>query len=265
MKWILSPLAFLIAAQPALAELPDGVAKIEVLPGWETPQGTRMAGLKITLAEGWKTYWRAPGDAGIPPTFSWDGSQNIAGAAFYWPTPEVFSSNGMQTIGYHDQVVLPVEFTPDADGGPMTVAGSVEMGVCDDICMPVTMRFNVELPPSGKRDALIASALVDQPVTAADAAVSAVTCAVEPIRDGLRVTATIAMPSVGGEEVVVIESGHPDVWVSEAVSHRDGGALMAVADVVPTSVGGFALDRSALRLTVLGSDLAVDIKGCTGS
>ena len=43
----------------------DGVAQLDVLPGWETRNGTHMAGLRITLAPGWKTYWRAAGDAGI--------------------------------------------------------------------------------------------------------------------------------------------------------------------------------------------------------
>lgn len=112
---------------PAYAEAPQAVASIDVLPGWQTPSGTRMVGLKITLAEGWKTYWRAPGDAGIPPQFEWTGSQNVSGASFLWPTPELFETNGAVTIGYHGTVVIPIELT--GDGDDMRLSGEVDMGV----------------------------------------------------------------------------------------------------------------------------------------
>ena len=96
----------LLALPSASVALPlDKLAQVEVLPGWRAANGDHIAGLRITLAPGWKTYWRAPGDAGIPPIFSFTGSQNIQAVAPHWPVPEVFDSNGVQTIGYHDGVV----------------------------------------------------------------------------------------------------------------------------------------------------------------
>ncbi|MEM9552608.1 MAG: protein-disulfide reductase DsbD domain-containing protein, partial [Pseudomonadota bacterium] len=76
------------------------VVQVEVLDGGETAHGTVMTALRLTLADGWKTYWRAPGDAGIPPSFNWRGSRNVGEVAITWPTPQVFNDYGMRSIGY---------------------------------------------------------------------------------------------------------------------------------------------------------------------
>lgn len=263
MKPLLSCLlAGLLATGPLYAGPPEGVAQIDVLPGWTTPQGTRMAAIRLTLAPGWKTYWRAPGDAGIPPAFSWQGSQNIAAAQFHWPVPQVFDQNGMRSIGYADQVVIPVELTPLQPGGALHMAGEVDLGVCQDVCVPLRLHFDAALPPDGGRDASIVAALVDRPLTAAEAQVGAVTCTTEPGSGGLWLTTTIAIPSLGGEEVVVFETDDPQVWVSEAATARSGGQLTATAELVHAAGGAITLDRSALRITVLGSERAADITGC---
>ena len=74
--------ALALCPQAAVAGPPEDVVQIEVLPGWQTASGTQMAAIRLTLAPGWKTYWRAPGEGGIPPAFGWAGSQNIASTAF---------------------------------------------------------------------------------------------------------------------------------------------------------------------------------------
>ena len=253
----------LAPALPALAGPPDDVVRIEVLPGWQTADGTQMAGLRLTLAPGWKTYWRAPGDGGIPPAFSWAGSENIGGAAFHWPTPEVFDQNGMRSFGYHNQVVIPIEITPSVAGAPTRLQGEVEIGVCLDICVPVHLTFAADLPPAAQRDVAIVTALVDTPISGAEAGLTTATCAVEPADDGMWITAVLHLPPTGGTEVIVIEAGDPQIWVSETDVTRDGSALTARARMVHVSGAAFALDRSALRITVLGDDRAVDIQGCT--
>jgi DsbC/DsbD-like thiol-disulfide interchange protein len=246
----------------ALAGPPEDVVTMDILPGWETGTGTHMAGIRLTLAPGWKTYWRAPGDAGIPPAFSWQGSENIAAAQFHWPVPEVFHTNGMQSIGYSGQVVIPIELTPTRPGEVARLAGDVEIGVCHDICIPVRLSFDAALLPGGDRDVAIATALVDRPLTMDEAGVGAVHCAVELSDDGLWVTAEVEMPSAGADEVVVIEAGDPQVWVSEAETARNGNMLTARVQMIHISGNGFALDRAAMRITVLGGDMAVDIPGC---
>ena len=260
MKLLALAIAALSVSAPAWAEAPMDVAHLEIVPGWETPQGTYMAGIKITLADGWKTYWRAPGDAGIPPLFQWIGSENIASASFHWPTPEVFDTNGMRTIGYHDSVVIPVEFQ-SLDDGPMRIKGRVDIGVCDNICVPVALDFDSTVLQSGGPNPMIAGALIDQPMTADRADVTDVHCDFEIKGDTIEMTARIDLPPVGANEWIIVEA--PQAWVSESDTTRNGDTLSAKVDIVPM-VAGFALDRSAIRLTVLSDQRAVDIRGCAG-
>lgn len=247
---------------PAHAGPLDNVAQLDIIPGWVTPNGTHMAGLRVTLQPGWKTYWRAPGDAGIPPRFSWAGSENIAGAEFHWPTPEILDQNEVQTIGYHDSLVLPIELSPHNAGEPITLAGEVQIGVCEDICLPVTLSFNALLPTDGRRDGAITAALLNQPISAQEAGVTDVACAVSPTDNGIELTATLQMPMAGDDETVVIETQNPEVWVSQSDVTRDGDQLQATVDMIHFTDGSFALDRSDVRITVFGNYHAVNIQGC---
>ena len=70
------------------ATIPNNLIQLSVIEGYRTSRGTHMAALKIQLQPGWKTYWRAPGDGGIPPQFDWSGSKNIKGVQFHWPRPK---------------------------------------------------------------------------------------------------------------------------------------------------------------------------------
>src|SRR6516165_3721570 len=66
-------------------------------------------GLELRLTPGWHTYWRNPGDAGIPPAIDWNGSENFAGAEVAWPAPKRLPPvGGLETVGYVDGVVLPI-------------------------------------------------------------------------------------------------------------------------------------------------------------
>lgn len=229
--------------------------------GWQTEAGTRMAAIQLTLAPGWKTYWRAPGDAGIPPAFDWSRSDNLGSVTIHWPRPEVFNINGMTTIGYADQVILPVELRPRDPSRPMTVSADIDLGVCRDICVPATLRLSADLAAPGGPDAMIRAALDARPLPARAAGLTGIACRVEPEADGLRIEARIDLPATGGAETVVFEAG-PGVWVDESRVTRDGNRLTAVTEMVGPSGGAFALDRSAVTVTVLGRDRAVEISGC---
>lgn len=258
----------IVAALPAplLAGDPvslDDIVQIGVLPGWRTETGRHMAGIKIELAPGWKTYWRAPGDAGIPPQFDWAGSENLGSMRLHWPTPEVFDQNGMQSIGYHGDVVIPIEITP-RDSGTQSIVldGEMELGVCKDICIPVTADIDAVLGDLTDGSEEIRASLKDSPLSANQAGVESVTCTIEPIRDGLRVTATIAVPSAAEAEVAIMEFADRSIWVSPTETKRDGKYLFATSDLVPPAAKPFLLQRSDLRFTILAADRAIDIRGC---
>lgn len=261
-----SRLALLLAASLAAGTAhagsdPFDAARFSILPGWRTADGTHIAALQISLSPGWKTYWRAPGDAGIPPSFDLRASGNLAAVELHWPVPNVYHQNGMRTIGYSGDVVLPLELTPEGPG-PIELRGEVELGVCQDVCIPMHFRLEALLPPSAQRDPRIGAALADRPASAREAGVERVLCEVEPIADGLRLRAEIRMPALGAEEVAVFEAPSPAIWVSDGAVRRDGGSLWAEAEMVPPSSKPFALDRSQVRITVLGGGQAVDILGC---
>lgn len=264
-------LAFMLAVLlpcAVWADATDSPVSIELLPGWRTDEGTHIAAFRIKLDPGWKTYWRAPGDAGIPPRIDWSGSRNIDSVALHWPVPEIFSVGDMRSIGYHDEVVIPLEFVLSDAGNPAHLAGTIEIGVCDDICVPFSASFDAALPLAGGRSPMIVAALIDQPLTAHEAGVTVVTCTISAQASGLHIAAAITMPNAGPHagdaEAVVIETGDPAVWVSEPQSERRGDVLFATADLSHMAGGAFALDRAALRFTVLGDNRAVDIRGCVG-
>ncbi|MEN8919125.1 MAG: protein-disulfide reductase DsbD domain-containing protein [Octadecabacter sp.] len=259
---ILSSVLALFLAVPALAGPTDGVVEVEILEGWRTESGTHMAGLQVRLAPGWKTYWRAPGDGGIPPRFGWQGSNNFDGVSMHWPVPEVFHQSGMRSIGYSDVVVIPLELNVTNQGAPVQMRGQLQIGICDEICVPVLLDFDTTLPVTGTRDPMIVAALLDRPQTAQEAGVSAVTCSIAPIDDGLRVTARVNMAPMGVSEDVIIESGDQQVWVSQPNMWREGDALFAQSDMIHVNGGSFALNRSDVRITVMADGRSVDIQGC---
>ena len=245
---------------PALATTQDEVLQADLLPGWQMQNGHHMAGLRLQLAPDWKTYWRSPGDAGIPPLFNWSGSVNVKSVLVHWPSPVVFHTNGMQTIGYHDGVVLPLEVVPLDASKPIALRAGVDLGVCKDICMPAAVELTAVLAIGGP-DPAIKAALKAQPVGGKAAGLRAISCEVSPIADGLRLTAVLDLPQRGAE-TVVFETADAGVWVGEAQSARSGGRLTASADLVASSGEPFALDRSGVVVTVLGAGGSVEIAGC---
>ncbi len=243
---------------------PENVVQAEILGGWTTQDGTRMAALHIRLAPGWKTYWRAPGETGIPPHFDWSKSENLRGVRYHWPSPRVFDIYGARTIGYAEELVLPIELHPKQPGKPIRLRGEVDLGICETICMPARLLLDAQLDGAGVSDPVIHQALASQPRSAKRAGVGVVRCDLEPISDGLRLQVRIEMPRLPGDEVALVEAGDPRIWVSQPMVERRGGALHLEADLVPPNGKPMALQRTALRFTVIAGSNAVDIRGCKG-
>jgi DsbC/DsbD-like thiol-disulfide interchange protein len=254
--------AGLLAAAPMRAGPLDDLVALDVLDGGMTERGTYQAALRLTLSDGWKTYWRAPGEAGIPPQIDWRGSRNLRAVQITWPAPHVFDQGGMRTIGYERQMVLPVEITPEIPGQPVRLKGEIAFGLCKDVCIPGELRFDQALDARAGRNPAIAAALAQRPFSAREAGVRASVCHLTPTPDGIRVEAHITMPSAGGNEIAVIEPADPALWAEEPRVTRRGDTLIASAELVHGAGGAYALDRSQLRITVLGRDHAVDIRGC---
>lgn len=119
--------------------------------GTSVPAGAQSAqvgaALELVLAEGWKTYWRMPGDAGVPPTFDWQASANLAAVKVLYPAPERIPEAGAEIIGYKKHVIFPVQVTPKG-AGPVGLKLELELGVCKEICVPAQAEFAIVLPRS---------------------------------------------------------------------------------------------------------------------
>lgn len=255
-KFIPAALAALMAL-PAAAQVPSDVVRVEILPGWREDDGRHVAGLSIRLAPGWKTYWRAPGDGGIPPIFDWSGSSNVTAVGVHYPVPDVFRVNGMRSIGYSEHVMFPLVIGTQEAGAPVRLNGTVELGVCQDICIPVSFDVRADLGPVGQSNPALAQALGDRPRGGGE-----MRCEITPIADGLRVTVVTDMAPVGADEVAIVEASESGLWISEAEIERSGNTLRAEVEMVPPAAKPFALARSDVRLTVLAGGQAVEIEGC---
>ena len=114
--------------------------------------GQDMVGLIIDLEEGWHTYWRSPGRLGLPPTFNWEGSENLRGVTVRWPLPEYISFDDYETYGYEGRLVLPLEISRENPDEPASLQLALGYAVCESVCIPVLGFLAMNLP-EGERAA----------------------------------------------------------------------------------------------------------------
>jgi len=121
--------------------------------GVPTGSGALTAGLFVTLEPGWKTYWRSPGEVGLPPKISWDGSENIRDVALSYPAPTRFTAFEIENFGYETEVLFPLQVQLERPGAPARLALEATLLVCADICIPETVSLSLDLPAGGDIDA----------------------------------------------------------------------------------------------------------------
>ena len=116
-------------------------------------------GLQFQLAKGWKTYWRSPGEAGMPVQLDWSESVNVANAELLWPLPTRFTSFDIDTYGYGGEVILPIRLTVAQPDRAVSARLEVFYQVCREICIPVEARLVLDLPAAGGGSTLHAAAI----------------------------------------------------------------------------------------------------------
>ena len=107
---------------------------------------TVAVAVEVVMKEGWKIYWRTPGDSGLPPTFDWTGSTNVADHTVKWPAPHRFTIYDIDNIGYKHSVVFPIDITPQTTGAALDLHLKMDLLVCSDICVPETRTAHLSLP-----------------------------------------------------------------------------------------------------------------------
>jgi suppressor for copper-sensitivity B len=195
-------------------------------------------GLHVRLAPGWKTYWRSPGDAGLPPALDWAGSVNLERAEMAWPAPHRFTLFGLETFGYGAEVVFPIEAVPARPGGALDLRAAADLLVCSDVCVP--QRFDLALTlPSGPAAPGGEAQLIDRyrALVPGDGTASGLSVEQVSVTDeGLRVVARGREPLVEPDVFVETQAGH--AFAAPRLSFSEGGHR-AVIDLplAPSSAG----------------------------
>jgi DsbC/DsbD-like thiol-disulfide interchange protein len=139
----------LLAATPVLAaatdwqEVAPGVRLRLIADNVRKPDGTTLAGIEVDMPPRTKTYWRVPGESGLPTQLDFKGSTGIADHAVLWPFPTPDVQQGLRDYVYYGPTVLPVSLKLNAEAATLQLG--VVMGVCSDICVPVSASFALPL------------------------------------------------------------------------------------------------------------------------
>ena len=222
-------------------------------------------GLEVELANGWHTYWRSPGEAGLPPQLDWSHSQtddnNLKAATLLYPAPRRYTAYGLETIGYRDHVLFPIDAVLLKVGMPLHADLSVDLLVCSSICVP--KHFDLALTvPAGTAKPSAESALLhqvrDQLPTDPDNAgilLKSVTT------DGHRLTFSITSRDELTQTDVFVENdknigfGAPTVKI--APQHHSADLIVTSVDTLPSDT---ALAGMKLVLTIVNNNDATEIK-----
>src|SRR4051794_5260544 len=131
---LISPLA---RAEDASLWVKDSHSAVRLLAGSRSG-AVLLGGIAFQLQPGWHTYWRNPGDSGVPPRFDFSGSENIETVTVLWPAPTKFDDGaGGISLGYEKQLVLPLRIVSRAADRPVTLRADINYAVCEKICIPV--------------------------------------------------------------------------------------------------------------------------------
>ena len=141
---VLAGLAGGALAQSAPREVKGEFSAVRLLNAGPV-DGAWQAGIHVTLQPGWKTYWRVPGESGVPPQFDWSASGNVAGVSVDMPVPLRFSDGNGDGIGYKTEVIFPVTVSPANPEQPVRLDLKMFYAVCNDICVPVQAELGLEL------------------------------------------------------------------------------------------------------------------------
>lgn len=219
-----------------------------------------LGGVSFKLDPGWKTYWRTPGDSGIPPRLDFSKSDNVEAVNILWPAPKKFDDGaGGFSLGYHNQIVVPLRIVLKNPDKPMTLRAQIVFAICEKLCVPV--EANVELPfvsVASTQDSALGAALDAVPKPANIGDPNPLT-----IRDVKRsgpksVQVDVVAPDA--KDVALFVEGPTPEWalpIPKLASHEAQNVQRFVFDLdgVPE---GASPDGAALKFTLVGSDRAYE-------
>ncbi|MDQ7070021.1 MAG: protein-disulfide reductase DsbD family protein [Rhodobacterales bacterium] len=188
------------------------------------------AGLEVELSEGWKTYWRSPGEVGIPPSIDWEGSTNIADVEFLWPAPKRFRAFGIENFGYQGTVVFPLRIVLKNPGEPAHLSAAVNFLICSNVCIPQDFVLTLDLPQDTGIDAKSAgliSKFAEKVPTIGGAGKGTMTISTATISADLTtLTVTAHNPDGFQKPDIFPEFGYETAFGAPDIRLGDGGKFM---------------------------------------
>jgi DsbC/DsbD-like thiol-disulfide interchange protein len=242
----------------------DVRSAIRLIAGGPRPSDSDVrAGVEIKLGPGWKTYWRYPGDSGVPPRFDFAQSLNVKSVNVLWPAPDHFVDEAGQSIGYKDSVIFPLQITPQDPTKPITLRVALDYAVCEKLCVPA--KGEAELVLSGGASSLAplveaAEARVPKRVPLGEGTVLAIDAVHrETLAGRQRVVVDTKEPAA--DPVVLYAEGPTADWalpLPEAVSTAPPGLRRFAFDLDGLPPGASA-DGAVLTLTLVDGPNAIEV------
>jgi DsbC/DsbD-like thiol-disulfide interchange protein len=216
------------------------------------------AGVEVKLAPGWKTYWRYPGDSGVPPHFDFTRSRNVAAIEVAWPAPHRFTEAGGEVIGYKDGLILPLRVKPANAAEPVELDLKLDYAICEKLCVPVeaTARLALQGGASDQDEALAAAEQrVPRPVALGEGSPAIIAVR----REGERVVVDVAAPA--DMTIDLFAEGPTPDWalpLPQPVPGPDDG-IRRFAFALDGLPPGAIADGAALRLTLVSPKKAIEV------
>src|SRR3954453_22151084 len=218
--------------------------------------GVLLGGIAFQLQPGWKTYWRTPGDSGVPPRFDFSKSDNVEAVTVLWPAPTKFDDGaGGHSLGYHDQIVLPLKIVAKSADKPTILRADISYAVCEKICIPVEAKAELAFTSvASTEDSALAAALdaVPKPANVGDPNPLTIR---DVKRDGKKdVIVDVAVPDGRGVQLYV--EGPTPEWALPIPAARDSGTpgIKRYAFELEGVPPGVKPDGAALKFTLVGPD-----------
>jgi DsbC/DsbD-like thiol-disulfide interchange protein len=220
------------------------------------------AGIEIRLDPGWKTYWRQPGDSGVPPAFDFGGSENVNAVKVLWPAPERFPDGaGGNSIGYIGRIVLPLSVAPKDIAKPSTVHLKLSYAICGNLCVPAEATLELALSGDGAEEAAIEKADMRVPRqvafgAAADFSIRSVHR--EPGGEHDRVTVEVAAP-IDTKVELFVEGPTPDWSLPLPEPSGTFGDIRRFTFDLDGLPQGAKADGAVLTFTAVTNDDAIEV------
>jgi DsbC/DsbD-like thiol-disulfide interchange protein len=215
-----------------------------------------LGGIAIQLDPGWKTYWRTSGDSGVPPRFDFSKSDNVEAVTVLWPAPTKFDDGaGGFSLGYHNQVVLPLRIVAKSTDKPVTLRADINYAVCEKICIPVEASTELAFSSvASTEDNVLFAALDTVPKPASIGDPNPLTI-LDVKREG-KSTVLIDVLSPDARTVSLFVEGPTPDWalpVPKLLEHSPPG-IKRFAFNLEGVPAGTNPDGAALKLTLVGGD-----------